>query len=98
MPTYDYLCKSCGHRFEHFQSITDEPLCTCPECSLDELKRLIGAGSGIIFRGTGFYETDYRSASYKAGQTRDSSSSVSKSSSTSSKSTSKDSSQNKKAS
>jgi len=59
MPTYEYECLSCGKRFEVFQKITDEPLKTCPHCQ-KPLKRLIGSGSGIIFKGTGFYATDYR--------------------------------------
>ena len=59
MPTYEYKCKSCGHEFEEFQSITAEPLKKCPECS-KEVVRLIGSGSGIIFKGAGFYATDYR--------------------------------------
>lgn len=68
MPTYDYLCKNCGHKFENFQSITARPLRKCPECSKMKLQRLIGAGAGIIFKGSGFYQTDYRSESYKQGQ------------------------------
>ena len=59
MPTYDYECEKCGHRFEHFQSMTAEPLKKCPECG-KKVHRLIGGGSGIIFKGTGFYETDYK--------------------------------------
>jgi putative FmdB family regulatory protein len=65
MPTYDYRCEACGHAFEEFQSITADPLKTCPECSKDQLRRLIGTGAGIIFKGSGFYETDYRSKEYK---------------------------------
>ena len=65
MPTYDYVCNGCGHRFESFQSITASPLRKCPECKKLKLKRLIGTGAGIIFKGSGFYETDYRSDSYK---------------------------------
>ncbi len=68
MPTYDYLCKNCGHEFENFQPITARPLRKCPKCSKMQLQRLIGAGAGIIFKGTGFYQTDYRSESYKKGQ------------------------------
>jgi putative FmdB family regulatory protein len=64
LPTYEYECRSCGHRFEAFQSITDRPLRKCPECGKG-VKRLIGAGAGIIFRGSGFYETDYRSDDYR---------------------------------
>lgn len=60
MPTYEYECKSCGHRFEIFQSITASPLRKCPECSTLALRRVIGPGAGIIFKGSGFYETDYK--------------------------------------
>ena len=60
MPTYDYKCMGCGDSFEHFQTMTSDPLETCSKCGGD-LKRLIGAGLGPIFRGTGFYETDYKS-------------------------------------
>lgn len=59
MPTYDYECGKCGHRFEHFQKMSDEPLKKCPKCG-KKVHRLIGGGSGIIFKGTGFYETDYK--------------------------------------
>lgn len=65
MPTYDYRCDSCGHEFEHFQSIKARPLRTCPACKRAALQRLIGVGGGILFRGTGFYQTDYRSEAYK---------------------------------
>jgi putative FmdB family regulatory protein len=65
MPTYDYKCGACGHAFEQFQSITAAPLKKCPKCARRTLQRLIGTGGGIIFRGSGFYETDYRSESYK---------------------------------
>ena len=60
MPTYEYECLSCGHRFEVFQSITDEPVKKCPECKKGDVRRLIGTGMGIIFKGSGFYETDYK--------------------------------------
>jgi putative FmdB family regulatory protein len=59
MPTYDYECEKCGHKFEHFQKMSDEPLRKCPECG-KKVHRLIGGGTGIIFKGSGFYETDYR--------------------------------------
>jgi putative FmdB family regulatory protein len=59
MPTYDYKCLDCGYTFEHFQNISDEPLSVCPNCK-GQLKRLIGAGSGPIFKGSGFYQTDYK--------------------------------------
>ncbi len=65
MPTYEYQCSNCGHEFEEFQSITASPLRKCPECGKLRLKRLIGTGAGVIFKGSGFYETDYRSESYK---------------------------------
>ena len=65
MPTYDYLCQACSHAFESFQSITAKSLSKCPACGKMKLKRLIGAGAGIIFKGSGFYQTDYRSDSYK---------------------------------
>ena len=71
MPTYDYLCDNCGHKFEKFQSITARPLRKCPECGKKQLKRLIGAGAGIIFKGSGFYETDYRSESYKEAKKKE---------------------------
>jgi putative FmdB family regulatory protein len=65
MPTYDYQCGACGHTFEEFQSISAAPLKKCPGCGKLKLKRLFGTGAGVIFKGAGFYETDYRSDSYK---------------------------------
>ena len=65
MPTYDYVCDACEHKFEQFQSIKDEALKKCPECKKPKLRRLIGAGAAIVFKGSGFYQTDYRSESYK---------------------------------
>jgi putative FmdB family regulatory protein len=65
MPTYEYVCDNCGYEFEQFQSMKARSLRKCPKCSKNKLKRLIGAGSGVIFKGSGFYETDYRSESYK---------------------------------
>ena len=65
MPTYEYRCKGCGHEFEEFQSITAAPLKKCPSCAKSRLERLIGTGSAVMFKGGGFYETDYRSESYK---------------------------------
>jgi putative FmdB family regulatory protein len=66
VPTYDYVCESCGHQFEEFQSIKAKPLKKCPSCGKPKLNRLIGTGAGIIFKGSGFYATDYRSDSYKS--------------------------------
>ncbi len=65
MPTYEYECKKCNDRFEFFQSMNDEPLKKCKKCQ-GGLRRLIGSGAGIIFKGSGFYATDYRSSDYKA--------------------------------
>jgi len=65
MPTYDYECTACGHRFEEFQAITAAPIRTCPKCKRRKVKRMIGSGAGILFKGSGFYQTDYRSESYK---------------------------------
>lgn len=65
MPTYEYLCRGCGHEFELFQSMTDPVKRKCPKCGKPKLERLIGTGAGVIFKGGGFYETDYRSESYK---------------------------------
>lgn len=72
MPTYEYECQGCGHQFEVFQSMTAKSLKKCPECSKMKLQRLIGGGAGLIFKGSGFYSTDYRSDSYKAGAKADS--------------------------
>lgn len=66
MPTYEYECNACGHGFEHYQSITDAKLRKCPECGKFKLQRLIGSGAGVIFKGSGFYETDYKSKSAPA--------------------------------
>lgn len=59
MPTYEYGCKSCGYRFEEFQSISDDPIVTCPNCQEETVERLVSGGAGLIFRGSGFYITDY---------------------------------------
>ena len=67
MPTYDYECGHCGHEFELFQSITAPVKRKCPECSKLKLRRLIGPGAAIVFKGSGFYKTDYRSESYQKG-------------------------------
>ena len=71
MPTYDYRCDSCGHEFEEFQTFSAGALRKCPECKKLRLKRLIGSGAGILFKGSGFYETDYRSESYKKAAASD---------------------------
>lgn len=60
MPTYEYVCQKCNHAFEQFQSMNDAPLKKCPQCKKAGLKRLIGGGAGLIFKGTGFYITDYK--------------------------------------
>ena len=65
MPTYDYECDGCGHTLEMFQRMSEEPLRKCPECGKPKLRRLIGPGAAIVFKGSGFYCTDYRSDSYK---------------------------------
>jgi putative FmdB family regulatory protein len=65
MPTYEYVCNNCQHEFEQFQSMKARPIRKCPECGKLKVQRLIGAGAGIIFKGSGFYQTDYRSEGYK---------------------------------
>jgi putative FmdB family regulatory protein len=65
MPTYDYKCNACGERLEIFQSMKDAPKRKCPKCGKNALERLIGTGAAVIFKGSGFYQTDYRSDSYK---------------------------------
>ena len=67
MPTYEYQCGACEHKWEEFQSISAKPTKKCPECGRAKAERLISAGGGIIFRGSGFYQTDYRSDSYRKG-------------------------------
>jgi putative FmdB family regulatory protein len=66
MPTYEYKCDKCGYQFERFQSMTAEPLKRCPKCRC-KVRRLLGTGAGLIFKGSGFYQTDYRSSSYQEG-------------------------------
>lgn len=73
MPTYDYRCESCGHQFEVFQGMNDPKLEDCPAEDCDgRVKRLLGTGAGVIFKGGGFYQTDYRSESYKKGAKKES--------------------------
>jgi len=71
MPTYDYVCNECEHRWELFQSIKANPVRKCPACGRLRARRVIGPGAGIIFKGSGFYQTDYRSASYKKAAAAD---------------------------
>jgi putative FmdB family regulatory protein len=71
MPTYDYACSACGHRFEEFQSMSADPLKKCPACKKQKLERLIGPGAGVIFKGSGFYQTDYRGSSYASDAKKD---------------------------
>ncbi len=71
MPTYDYQCDACKHTWEEFQPITAKPTKKCPECKKAKAKRLIGAGAGLLFKGSGFYITDYRSSNYKKGAEAD---------------------------
>ena len=71
IPTYEYQCTACGEKLEEFQSITAPVKKKCPKCKRRKLVRLIGSGSGIIFKGTGFYQTDYRSKEYKKAAEED---------------------------
>ena len=71
MPTYDYVCQACGHRLEIFQSMTEAPKRKCPQCKKQKLERQIGRGAAILFKGSGFYQTDYRSSSYAEGAKKD---------------------------
>lgn len=75
MPTYDYECDACGHEFELFQQISETPKKKCPECGKPKLRRLFGTGAALMFKGSGFYQTDYRSESYKKAAAADSKSS-----------------------
>lgn len=71
MPTYEYQCEACKHRFEELQSFKDAPLKKCPKCKKNKLERLLGTGAAVIFKGSGFYQTDYRSESYKTAAKAD---------------------------
>jgi len=71
VPTYEYQCDACEHNFDEFQSMTEEPLKKCPKCGKKKLRRLLGTGAAIIFKGSGFYQTDYRSESYKSAAKSD---------------------------
>jgi putative FmdB family regulatory protein len=71
MPTYEYACSACGHRFDEFQSMSADPLKKCPACKKAKLERLIGTGAGVIFKGSGFYQTDYRGSSYASDAKKD---------------------------
>ena len=88
MPTYDYECTGCGHRFEKFQSIKARQVRKCPQCGALKVRRIIGAGGAVIFRGSGFYTTDYRSEEYKKQASADKPPSDSKSGDDDSKSSS----------
>jgi putative FmdB family regulatory protein len=66
MPTYEYVCDACGHTFDEFQSMSEEPLKKCPACGKKKLRRAFGTGAAVLFKGSGFYQTDYRSESYKS--------------------------------
>ena len=79
MPTYEYECTACGHKFEEWQSIMADPITKCPSCKKKKVKRLLGTGGAIIFKGSGYYQTDYRSESYKKGAKADSDSKASES-------------------
>lgn len=72
MPTYEYICEKCGHQFEEFQRMTDNPLTLCPQKSCGgSIRRMISSGAGFLLKGSGFYETDYRSDSYKKSAAAD---------------------------
>ena len=71
MPTYEYLCSACTHRFDEFQSFSEAPLKKCPKCKKNKLQRLLGTGAAILVKGSGFYETDYRNDSYNTAAKAD---------------------------
>jgi putative FmdB family regulatory protein len=72
MPTYEYQCDACAHQFEEMQSFSDDALTKCPKCKKKKLRRLFGTGAAVLFKGAGFYQTDYRSESYKSAEKKDS--------------------------
>ncbi len=76
MPTYEYECEACHHEFEEFQQMNDAPLRTCPKCKKRKLRRKIGSGGAVLFKGNGFYQTDYRSKSYSSDKAKAESSST----------------------
>jgi len=84
MPTYEYRCDACDHAFDEIHSFSDKPLKKCPKCKKPKLRRLFGTGAGIIFKGSGFYQTDYRSDSYKQSSKADETAASAKSDSASS--------------
>lgn len=71
MPTYEYECGACGHRFEKFQSMTEKAVKKCPQCGKNKAGRVISGGAGVLFKGSGFYQTDYRSKGYKEAAKKD---------------------------
>lgn len=97
MPTYEYICEACEYEFEKFQSITAEPITDCPECRKKKVRRKISTGAGILFKGGGFYETDYRSPSYNEAKKKDTEAASSSKSETKSDSSAKSESSSKPA-
>jgi len=71
MPTYEYECGACGHAFEKYQSMTEKAVRKCPKCGKNKVNRIISGGAGVLFKGSGFYQTDYRSKSYKEAAKKD---------------------------
>ncbi len=71
MPTYEYECSACGHQFEKFQTMNDQPIRKCPACGKKKVQRMISGGAGVLFKGSGFYQTDYRSQGYKESAKKD---------------------------
>lgn len=71
MPTYEYECGGCGHQFEKYQSMTEKPIKKCPKCGKAKAQRVISGGAGVLFKGSGFYQTDYRSQGYKESAKKD---------------------------